>query len=382
MKKIPTLILLTLALLLTACGAKTETPVSNLTPAAATVIAEGHLYPTQNLFLVFPAAGRVAEVLVSAGDRVNKGDVLVRLGDSQQAEAALATATLQLTLAQQDYDSLVRTADLGHAQAWQAYISAQKSRAAAQLAWDKLDLNTIQTDIDNAQADVTTRQTELDDAQTELDKYIDLPTDNATRKSNEDKLRTAQTNYDTAVQKLEDITNRRDSVRTALDAAINAESEAKRAYENTQDGPDTDKLALAQARLDAAQAQANAAQAAVDNYELTAPFSGIVEDVNVEVGEWSGPDSYAVALADTSVWYVDTSDLTELDVVNISVGQTVEVTADALPDVVMTGVIESISGAPKVQGGDILYTVRIHMNEVDPAIRWGMTVEVTVKPGQ
>jgi HlyD family secretion protein len=119
----------------------------------------------------------------------------------------------------------------------------------------------------------------------------------------------------------------------------------------------------------------------VDNYELTAPFSGIVEDVNVEVGEWSGPESYAVALADTSAWYVDTSDLSELDVVNISVGQTVEVTADALPDVVMTGVIESISGAPKVQGGDILYTVRIRMDEVDSSLRWGMTVEVTVKTG-
>jgi len=42
----------------------------------------------------------------------------------------------------------------------------------------------------------------------------------------------------------------------------------------------------------------------------------------------------------------------------------------------MTGVIESISGAPKVLGGDVLYTVRIRMDEVDLAVKWGMTVEL------
>jgi HlyD family secretion protein len=383
MKKIPTLILLTLALLLTACGAKTDEPAaSSPTPAAATVIAEGHAVPAQSLYLAFLVRGRVDEVLVQRGDRVSAGDVLVRLGDRQQAEAALAVANLELTFARQDYDTLVRTADLGRAQAWQAYMNAQKTRAAAQLAWDRLDLNAIQTDIDNARADVTARQTDLETAQTDFEDYKDLPADNATRKSYEDKVRTAQTNYDTAVQKLEDITNRRDAVRTALDTALAVESEAKRTYENTAGGPDADKLALAQARLDNAGAQAAAAQSAVDNYELKAPFSGIVADVNISAGQYVGPETWAVALADTSQWYVDTSDLSELDVVNVRVGQTVEVTADALPGVVMTGVVESISGAPKVQGGDVLYTVHIRMTDPDPALRWGMTVEATFMVGE
>jgi HlyD family secretion protein len=383
MKKIPTLILLTLALLLTACGAKTDEPAaSSPTPAAAIVIAEGHAVPAQSLYLAFLVRGRVDEVLVQRGDRVSAGDVLVRLGDRQQAEAALAAANLELTFARQDYDTLVRTADLGRAQAWQAYMNAQKTRAAAQLAWDRLDLNAIQTDIDNARADVTARQTDLETAQTDFEDYKDLPADNATRKSYEDKVRTAQTNYDTAVQKLEDITNRRDAVRTALDTALAVESEAKRTYENTAGGPDADKLALAQARLDNAGAQAAAAQSAVDNYELKAPFSGIVADVNISAGQYVGPETWAVALADTSQWYVDTSDLSELDVVNVRVGQTVEVTADALPGVVMTGVVESISGAPKVQGGDVLYTVHIRMTDPDPALRWGMTVEATFMVGE
>ena len=31
----------------------------------------------------------------------------------------------------------------------------------------------------------------------------------------------------------------------------------------------------------------------------------------------------------------------------------------------------------KTQSGDILYTVHIRMEEDDPLLRWGMTVEVT-----
>ncbi|MCX6038859.1 MAG: HlyD family efflux transporter periplasmic adaptor subunit, partial [Chloroflexi bacterium] len=345
MKKFATALSLTLSLLLllTACGSKaTDTSAATPTPAEEPVIAEGHLFPNQSVYLAFLASGRVDEVLVQKGDHVSQGQVLVRLGDREQVEAALAGAQAQGVAAQQAYDLLIRNADLGHAQAWQTYMDTQKARAAAQLAWDRLDQHTIQTELDNAQTDVTSRQTDLDNAQTDLDKYSTLPADNATRKSYEDLLQFAQTNYDTAVQKAEDLTNRRDTVHAALKAALAAEAEAKRTYENTQDGPEPGKLALAQAQLDAAKAQAAAAQSALDNYDLKAPFAGTVADINGSVYQMVSPQTWVVALADTSQWHVDTSDLTEMDVVKISVGQSVQVTADARPGVPMTGVVESI----------------------------------------
>ncbi len=88
-----------------------------------------------------------------------------------------------MTSAQQDFDLLNRTAGLAQAQAWQAYMDAQKNRQLAQLEWDKLDQTAIQTDIDNAQSDVTSRKTDLDNAQTDFNKYSGLAIDNATRKS-------------------------------------------------------------------------------------------------------------------------------------------------------------------------------------------------------
>jgi hypothetical protein len=42
----------------------------------------------------------------------------------------------------------------------------------------------------------------------------------------------------------------------------------------------------------------------------------------------------------------------------------------------MNGVVTEISGSSFVQGGDVLFTVRIQAEEVDPRVRWGMTVEV------
>jgi HlyD family secretion protein len=384
MKKYATIPFFTLAmvLLLAACRGNTDTTsaVATPTPGAAAVVAAGHLVPNQNLYLSFLVPGHVTDILVHKGDQVTQGQVLAHLGDNQQVEAGLAAAQLELTSAQQAYDTLVRTADLARAQAWQAYLNAHSASAAAQLVWDKLDQTTIQTDIDNAQADVTSRNTDVENAQKDLAKYSNLPADNSTRKTYEDKLRTALTNYDQAVIKADQLTNHRDSIHATLQVALAAEAEAKRTYENTQNGPNTDTMALAQERLDNARVQIATAQYGVDNYVLKAPFAGSIEDINISVDQMVAPGTWAFALADISAWYVDTSDLGESDVVKISTGQTVTVTADALPGVTMTGVVESISGAPKLQTGDILYTAHIRMDSVDPSLRWGMTMEVTFPP--
>ena len=380
MKKIVIILSLSLGLVLlaSACGgAATATPTPTPASTAGSVIAEGHMLPNQSTFLTFLASGRVESLLVHRGDQVSQGQVLARLGDREQAQAALTGAQAQVLAAQQAYDLLVRTADLAHAQAWQGYMNAQKAGDAAQLAWDQLDQLAIQTDIDTAQADVTSRQKDVETAQTDLSKYITLAATNPTRKSYEDKLRTALTAYDTAVQKLTDLTNNRDLLQAGLNSALAAEAEAKRTYENTLSGPDPDKMALAQVQLDAAKNQATLAQSVLDNYDLKAPFAGTVADLNIAVSQMASPQTWAVALADTSQWYVDTSDLTEMDVVKVSVGQAVTVTADALPGVTMNGVVESISAAPNLSGGDVHYTVHIRLADPDSRLRWGMTMEVT-----
>ena len=103
MKKLAISLFVTLAfaLLFTACGSQTSASSSATpTPAADTVVAEGHLVPNQSLYLTFLANGRVSEILVHDGDHVSQGQVLMRLGDRQPAQASLAAAQLELVSAQ------------------------------------------------------------------------------------------------------------------------------------------------------------------------------------------------------------------------------------------------------------------------------------------
>lgn len=367
--------------MLAACGGKTDSAASLPTPLPAeAVVAEGHLVPNADLTLAFMVRGKVAEILVKEGEKVRKGDVLIRLADREQAEAALATAQLELTSAQQAYDQFLRTEGQSRAQAWQAYMDAQVARAAAEKKWEALNLDNIDDDIEDAKAEVEDRAKDLKDAQEEFDKYKDLEKDNAKRKTAEDKLENAQEDYNQALRDLEAEIRKRDTVRAALDQALAAEAEAKHQYEISLDGPNKEQLALLEARLNNAKAQVAAAENNLADYELTAPFDGEVMDINVSVNEWVGPEKWAVIVADTSRWYVETSDLTELEVVKIAEGQMARIVPDALPAVEMSGVVEEINRAYKLQGGDILYTVRLAVKDVDPRLRWGMTVEVTFEP--
>ena len=168
---------------------------------------------------------------------------------------------------------------------------------------------------------------------------------------------------------------RKDTVRAALDEALAAEAEAKHQYEISLDGPNAEQLALLEARLNNAKAQVAYAENNLANYELKAPFDGEVMDLNVSVNEMVGPEGWAVIVVDTSQWYIETSDLTELEVVDVAL----DITADALQGVEMSGIVDEISQSYKSQGGDILYTVRIKVDDIDPRMRWGMTVEVTFK---
>lgn len=376
------LILLLLIFALTACAnqqSATAQDETSSSPAVSSnaVVAEGYLKPVRAANLSFQARGIVEQVNVKIGDRVREGDALARLANAAQAEAGLAAANLELLNAQQALDALNRTGGVNLAASWTAYMDAQKVRAEAQKKWNDLNPRDIQKRLDDQQATVNDRKQDLEDAQGEFDKYKDLDKDNAKRKTAEDKLRAAQKDYDNAVAELEKIQRESDAVRAALDAALAAEAEAKYQYELSSDGVNKDQLALAEARLENAKAQVAAAEANLSNYILTAPFDGVVMDVGVSVGEQVGAESRAVSVADTSSWMIETTDITELEVVDVEVGQNVTFTADALPDVTMKGVVSEISQSSFIQGGDVIYTVRIEAQDVDPRVKWGMTVEVT-----
>ncbi|HNO32531.1 MAG TPA: efflux RND transporter periplasmic adaptor subunit [Anaerolineales bacterium] len=293
---------------------------------------------------------------------------MARLTNAGAAEA-------QVLQAQNAYDLLLRNESGDRARLWEAYMKAQIARADAEKEWEDIDVTAIEDRIDEIDSDIEDLKSDLQDAQDEFDKYQNLDKDNSKRKTAEDDLEKAQEDLNAKNREREEEVRKRDEPKSSYDAALAAEAEAKYQYEITLDGPNADQLALAKANLDAA-------KDALANFVITAPFSGVVADVNVKPGEQVGTETRALSLADFSNWTVETTDITELEVVNLSVGQTVGIVPDALPDLQLTGTITEISNAYIQSGGDILYTVRIKVNENDPRLKWGMTVEAIFRTGE
>ena len=364
-KKILITLTLFAVVLLTACGGNQATPAPAVQHivTANEVVAEGRLEPIHGANLFFQARGVVEEVLVNAGDSVKQGDILVRLANAGQAEA-------QVVIAQNTYDLIIRTESSDRAKLWQSYLDAQIVRGKAEKTWDDLNVTDIENRIDDDKATVEDRQQDVVDRQADFDKYKDLDKDNSKRKNARDDLENAQAAYNLAVRNLEDTIRERDGVRAAYDAALGLEAEAKHQYEISLDGPNADQLTLAKANLDAA-------KDALSNYVLSAPFDGVVADVNVKVGDQVGTDTRAVSIANFDTWIVETTDITELEVVKLSVGQKVTLVPDALSDLTLNGTVTEISQVYVQQGGDILYAVRIDLTDSDPRLKWGMTLEVT-----
>jgi hypothetical protein len=83
-------------------------------------------------------------------------------------------------------------------------------------------------------------------------------------------------------------------------------------------------------------------------------------------------------IIDNSNWYIETTDLTELDLKNVEIGEIVLLTADAYPDLEMKGEFEKISQWYYEKGGDILYQGRIKVLENNTKLLWGMTFKITI----
>lgn len=368
MKKSIFMVVTLFAALLAACGIQ-ATPAAPAAPAAQEtvapdeVVAEGRLKPIRGTNLFFQATGVVEEVLVKDGDNVKAGDVLVRLSNSGPAEA-------QVVIAQNAYDTLLRNESGDRAKLWEAYLDAQVARGKAEQKWDDLDVEGIEDDIEDRKATVEDRQEDLKDAQEEFDKYKDLDEDNWKRKNAKEELDDAQADLNDAIRELEKTVRKRDDARAAYDAALAVEAEAKHQYEISLDGPNAEQLALAKANL-------KAARDTLANYVITAPFNGVIADVQAEVGDQITPQTRAVSVIDASQWIVETTDVTELEVVKINLGQTVRLVPDALPELTLNGTVTEISNAYEQQGGDILYVVTIRVENPDTRLRWGMTVEAT-----
>lgn len=324
MRKSLLVIALLSAFILAGCGASATAPATPTTvaqPVKATskIVAEGKVVPVKSANLAMAVGGIAAEVLVKEGDSVQTNQPLVRLASAQQ-QAAVATAQASLSRAQAARQKLFQGPD-----------DNQLTAARADLA--------------NAQAALKQAQAAYDQAGGASNPNVGmLPTS------------------------------------LALEQAYNNYTAAKARLDTLQEPPHPADIAAADADIAVAQADLSRAQAALADTELHAPFAGTISTVDVNPGEEVTPGTEIVRLADFSAWEIQTTDLTEINIVKVSVGDTATLSFDAIPALESTSKVSRIKSLGENRQGDIVYTVAVQPAKMDDRLRWNMTAKVSIEP--
>lgn len=134
----------------------------------------------------------------------------------------------------------------------------------------------------------------------------------------------------------------------------------------------------ARLNLESAQLSAGTATDSVDDYNITAPIAGTVIEKNFKAGDKvDGAASGTLAVIyDLSYLKMEMA-VHELDIGKVEVGQTVEITADALEGQTFTGVVDTISIRGNTVNGDTSYPVTIILEDYGD-LRPGMNVSATI----
>ncbi len=383
--KLKALIFILMILLVTGCGGGKSTPTalptvmleggSVTTPSTQSmgggVTASGIVAPAQEAQIALAAGGRIESVNVAVGDRVTAGQALVQLEGKEAAQAAVSAAQYELEQAQQALDDLKTQAETDRIQAMQEIVTFERSVRDAQYALDNFTIPSTQENLD-AVTGLSQMKDILDKARAAFEPYRQKPSGDTTREDLKDALDQAQADYNAAVRRLQ--------LEYNLEVAQSQLAQAQKDYTTLKDGQDPNKVKLAEARLTNAQNELSAAQAELAHLTLTAPFDGVVSEVNLHSGEYGILGQTILTLADLDHLRVETTDLSERDVPQVKVGQAARISFKALNQDV-NGKVSLIAPLASTLGGDVVYKVTIDLEEIPEGLREGMSAEVRFETG-
>ena len=399
MKRTWWMILLLAAALLTACdqpsSAATPAPAVASTPIPAVISASGKVVPIRWATLSYQTGGLITAVNVQTGDTVKQGDVLVQINEAD-AKLQIAQAKAALTVAQAQVAQLKAGPQPERvAAAEQTVKQAAASVQAAQAQLAQLRAGANAADLAAAQASIAQAEAQLKVARDNYDKATQcygVPGKNDQVCPNlgtvEEQLRaalaSAEQNYQAAVARLNQL--KAGATKEQLDAASAniASAQAQQGAAQAQldllkAGMLPEQIAVAEAGVTQAQAALDIATAQLTKLQITAPFDGLVGTLYVRSGELATAGSPVVTLGDVSTLQVETTDLGEADVARVRVGATAQITFDALPGKTLTGKVQRSAPMPAASQAGVNYTVVIQLDEIDPALRWGMTAFVDIQ---
>lgn len=283
---------------------------SGAAPGTVVLTAGGYIVAHHTIEVSSKVIGKVAWVGVEQGQKVKKGQVLVRL-DASEFRAQLEEAKANLHALNAKLAEL--EAGTRPQQIAASFAAVQQARA-----------NNVEAQLNLRRTSALYRQGILSRSQM----------DNATAQAGVDKARLAS---------------------------------ARENYQIAKIGPRVEDINYARAQVAAAKASVAYARSQLAGTVIRAPISGTVLERNVEVGELvstmsfgggGGVKTSVVTLANLNDLQVEL-DINESDFSLVAMGQKCRVTADAYPNRIYQGVVEEISPEANRQKGTIQVKVKI-----------------------
>jgi HlyD family secretion protein len=290
-------------------------------------VAPGKVEPASGEIKILSAMlGRVADVLVDAGEQVFSGELLVRL-DEADARARLVRAQAQFAMQKR----------------------ARNGEAASGKAAQRRKAEDAVVDAENA----------IFEAQSALDLTIDAKRRGVASQAAVDEARAI-------------LGRRQDTLKEKQAGLRKIEAQSGMPLPTPNEG-----------QFNVARAELLGAQAALEKMRIRAPIDGRVLQVNAKMGEPVGPSSaqYLLLLGDVSKLRVRV-EVDEVDFAEIKIGEPVVIRAAAFPDRAFSGKVSLIApvlGRPRLSTGKSEDTtvVEVLTELADPApLAVGMKVDV------
>ncbi len=384
--------------------------------------ANGEVQAVERVNVSPKSQGRVEQVFVEQGDRVEAGEVIARMEsrelETQRQQAAARVDRAQANLAELLAGSRPEEIDRAQASLAQAQSSAQQARAQADR--ERADLAELQAgaryeeiaqaeaSVEQARSRVAEAESRLSLARQDTQRNERLYSGGAISRQDLDRARDEEDRAEAAVaqaeaavteaqRRLEQLRNgaRIEEIDRAI-AEVNAAeaevqrreaavAEARSQVEQVVTGARVEEIERARAEVAEAEAQVRFHEVQIDDTNVRAPFAGTVTQRFADPGAFVTPVTSASNVTSaTSPSIVAIARglevlarVPEADINQIRPGQKVEIVADAFPDEVFEGQVKLIAPEAVEEERVTLFQVRLEVLSGQEQLKSGMNVDLT-----
>lgn len=324
------------------------------------VSATGQVGDTNEISITSEASGEITAVYIKKGDEVTAGQKIAQI-DTSDLENEIYQAQLAVETAELNLDKLKEPAD--------------------------------EYDITKAENELKTAQNDLKELKLTQEHAMDtVKEEKANAIENRDALSKKDENYDTQYQtytsQIKEAKRKIEEYKLshpiALEEAEDKIEEKEKALEIAKEGADEQDIRLQEISVEEKKSKLNDLILERSDYTITSPKDGIIAALNISEGEnisssGASSNSDANGLA-TLISKTKNAEITinEVDVPQVSVGQKVNITFDALEDLEITGSVEDIDLIGTVDQGVVYNTVTIAFDTQDERVNNGMTVNTDI----